>query len=179
MKRELFKTMKKRTSEVYARVLFELDSSSEFLKSLRDFSGVFMEKQTFQFFLSLAVSSSEKKKVLSESLKSAPTQLKNFFFVLLDNKKFSFLPEIVKNYQDLLDEKNKICRGLIFSPQKPSKELKEQIEKLLGKFFNKTVALEPKEDKKLIAGFLVDVGAYIFKGNSRQYLKNFDKLGGL
>ena len=171
--------MKKRTSEVYSRALFELDSRSEFLKSLKGFSEIFMEKKAFQFFLSLAVSSSAKKQVLSECLKSAPPALRNFFFILLENKKFSFLPEIVKNYQKLLDEKNKICRGLLFSPQKPSHKLKEQVEKLLGSFFNKTVALELKEDKKLIAGFLVSAGGCLFKGNSMQYLKNFDKLGGL
>ena len=179
MKKREFKAVKKRKSEIYARVLVELDSSLEFLKSLQSFSEVFMEKKVFQFFLSLNIPFFEKKKVLTESLKTAPPELKNFFFILLDNKKFYLLPDIVKTYQELLDEKNKICRGLIFSPQKPSEEEKEKIEKLLGKFFNKTVALEPKEDKKLIAGFLVDVGGYIFKGTSEQYLKNFKKLGGL
>ena len=171
--------MKKRTSEVYARALFELDSSAEFFKSLKSFSEIFMEEKNLPFFLSLSVSHSEKKKVLSKSLDSAPLLLKNFFFILLENKKFSFLSDILKNYQTLLDEKNKINRGLIFSPQEVSKEYKEEIEKILGDFFNKTVALEPKVDKKLIAGVLVDVGGYIFKGNSKQYLKKFDKLGGL
>ena len=171
--------MKKRNSEIYAKALFELDSRLEFLSFLESFLEIFMERKILLFFLSLSVPFSEKKKILAESLKTAPPLLKNFFFVLLENKKFSLLPDIVRIYRELLDEKNKICRGLIFSPQKPDKELKERIEKLLGQFFNKTVALELKEDKKLIAGFLVDVGGYIFKGNSRQYLKNFDKLGGL
>ena len=112
-------------------------------------------------------------------LKTAPALLRNFFFVLLENKKFSLLPEILKIYQELLDEKSKICRGLIFSPQTIDSGTKAEIEKLLGSFFNKTVALELKEDKKLIAGFLVDIGGYIFKGASEQYLKNFEKLGGL
>ena len=89
------------------------------------------------------------------------------------------MPEIVKTYQKLLDDKNKICRGLIFSPQKPSLREKEEIENLLGQFFNKTVALESKEDKRLIAGFLVDIEGYIFEGTSARYLKNFEKLGGL
>ncbi|MCY4321708.1 MAG: ATP synthase F1 subunit delta [Bdellovibrionaceae bacterium] len=171
--------MNKRKSEVYARALFELDSGSEFLKNLNFFSNIFIEKKSFSFFLSLGIPLSEKKKFLIESLKKAPSLLKNFFLVLLDNKGFSFLPEIVKIYQDLLDDKNKICRGLIFSPQKPSQKEKEQIEKLLGKFFNKTVVLEAKEDKKLIAGFLVSAGGYMFKGTSAQYLRNFEKLGGL
>ena len=167
----------KKGSETYARALFELDSSEEFSKNLQSFSSTFMEPKVFQFFLSLNVPLSEKKKVLSQSLKPAPILLKNFFFILLDNKKFSFLPEIMTLYQELLDEKNQICRGLIFGPKQPAE--KEKIEKLLGLFFNKTVFLEPKEDKKLIAGFLVDVGGYIFKGTSRHYLKNFEKLGGL
>ena len=171
--------MNKRKSEVYARALFELDSSSEFLKNLKLFSEAFTEKKSFSFFLSLSIPLSEKKKLLTESLNKAPNILKNFFLVLLDNKSFSFLPEIVKIYQELMDEKNKICQGLIFSPQKPSQKDKEQIEKILGKFFNKTVALESKEDKKLIAGFLVDAGGYMFKGTSLQYLRNFEKLGGL
>ena len=164
---------------MYARTLFELNSSSEFLDNLHNFSELFIEEKAFQFFLSLSVPLYKKKKVLTESLKKAPNLLKNFFFVLLDNKKFSFLAEIVKTYEELLNEKNKICRGVIFSHQRLSNEEKKELEKLLGSFFNKTVALEPKEDKKLIAGFLVDVGGYVFKGTSEQHLKNFEKLGGL
>ncbi|MCZ0932920.1 MAG: ATP synthase F1 subunit delta [Oligoflexia bacterium] len=171
--------MKKRKSEIYAKALFELESSSALLSHLKNFAEIFMEKKTFLFFLSLSVPFSEKKKALEESLKTAPLLLKNFFFILLDNKKFSLLPDIVQTYRELLDEKNKVCRGLIFSPQQPAKEEKEEIERLLGQFFKKKVALEPKEDKKLIAGFLVDIGGYIFKGASEQYLKNFEKLGGL
>ena len=171
--------MRKTTSQTYARALFELDSSKDFASQLKNFSDIFRDPKTFQFFLSVSVPLTAKRKVLTESLKTAPAFLRNFFYILLENKKFSCLPEIVENYQKLLDEKNKICRGLIFSSKKPAGEEKKKVEKVLSQFFNKTVALEPKEDKKLIAGFLVNVEGYIFKGTSRQYLKNFEKLGGL
>ena len=171
--------MKPRNSETYAKALFELDSRPEFFENLQGFAEIFLEQKLFQFFLSQSVPLLEKKNLLTASLKSAPALLKNFFLILLDNKKFSLLPDILGTYQELLDEKNGICRGWIFSSQKPEPKEKEKVEKFLGQFFNKTVALEPKEDKKLIAGFLVNVGGYIFKGTSEQYLKNFEKLGGL
>ena len=179
MNQKEVEVLKRKKSEIYAKALFELDSSSELLKTLHSFSEILKEEQFFSFFISASVSLEEKKGALAGVLSSCPSIFKNFFFVLLDNKAFSLFHEVAQIYQELFDEKNQICRGWIISPQKPEKEEKEEIEKLLAQFFNKKVALELKEDKKLIAGFLVDIGGYIFKGTSEQYLKNFEKLGGL
>ena len=172
--------MNLKKSRVYAQVLFEEDSSPEFLKYLKTYSDILTEEDSiFSFFLSLSIPLKEKLRLLDQALKPAPQLLKRFFTVLLNNKSFFLLSEIVKNYQNLLDEKNNQLRAVVFSAQNLNEAEKSALKKALESFFNKKIELQEKEDKNLIAGLRVDVEGYVFQANTRQFLKNFEKPGGL
>ena len=167
-------------SRAYAQVLFEEDSSPEFLKYLKACSDILTKEDSiFSFFLSLSVPLKEKLRILDQALKPAPRLLKRFFTVLLNNKSFFLLPEIVKNCQKLLDEKNNQLKAVVFSAQKLDEKEKSALKKALEGFFNKKIEFQEKEDKNLIAGLQVDVEGCVFQANTRQFLKNFEKSGGL
>lgn len=165
-------------SQNYGQALFECESSAELFKQLKALSDLFTEPETLDFFLSFTVSTENKKSLLNKSLKHSSSLLKNFFFVLLDNRTFSLLPQIVSVYQNLMEEKNNLCTGTIYSPYPVSEERKKEIEELLQKFFNKKLELNQKEDKSLIGGIYVKAGGYIFNSTVKQQLKHFKISGG-
>lgn len=164
-------------SQVYAQALFELEASGKILKPLKELSSLFHSPEFLDFFLSFTISQKDKKKLLEKILKSAPLLLKNFFYVVLDNRAFQILPEIVEAYQKLLEEKEKTCTGLIYSSQPLSLDQKQEVEKSLEKFFNKKLDLKQKEDKSLIGGFYIQVGGFLFDSTVKQQLKQFKRKG--
>lgn len=166
-------------SQTYARALFESSPDPKtlsYLKSLLDIWN--KEKAAMDFFVSKLIPLSEKKKLLQQILKSSPPALKNFFFVLLDNQAFSLLPEILLAYQNLQDEKEKTCRGLLYSSELLSEAKRRELEESLEKFFNKKIELTQKEDKNLIGGFSINVGGYSLNSTVKQELKRFKTSGG-
>lgn len=167
-------------SGTYAKALFELDSSPEFLKTFLNLAELLTKEKAGVFFNSLSIPYKRKKEFLEKILSSAPSLLKNFFLVLLDNNKsFFLLPEIVRELKALLDDKHGLCRAEVSSPYKLSSSEKLHLKKSLGKFFNKKIELEEKEDKSLIAGLSVSTQNYLFKGHFKHYLEKFSKAGGL
>ena len=171
--------MKFKKSATYARVLFEEDSSPDFLELFKAYVEVFTESaDVFGFFCSPHLKLDQKKEVLDLALKTAPALLKSFFRVLLKNKAFSLLPEIQKNYQKLWDDKNKRCSALVSSSQPLTELEKSNLKQQLEKFFNKKIILEEKEDKSLIGGLKVDVEGCLFQANTSYFLKKFEQSGG-
>jgi len=165
-------------SQIYAQALFELESSQELFNQLQELSNVFTEPYIRDFFLSHTVSQENKKETLNRALKQSSSLLKNFFFVLLDNRTFSFLPQIVLAYKILLEEKSNSCTGTIYSPSPLSLEQRKDVEKQLQKFFNKRLVLGQKEDKTLVGGLYIKAGNVIFDGTVTHYLKQFKNSGG-
>ena len=165
-------------SQTYGQALFECESSQELLYQLETLSRIFTQPEVLGFFLSFTVPMTDKKRLLDKSLKHSLLLLKFFFCVLLDNRAFSLLPQIVESYQKLMDEKDNICRGTLFSPYPVSEEQKRGLEKLLQKFFNKRIELHQKENKKLVGGLSIDVGGYVFDSTVKYQLERFQTSGG-
>lgn len=163
-------------SQTYAQALSELSSDTSLLTSLKQLCEIFTEQKIMAFFLSRVVSVENKKKLIASVLKSAPSELKNFFFILLEGQAFVLLPQIVLAFQKLKDKQNRICRGFLFSPHPLLKDQKQKLEDGLQKFFNKKIELQQKEDKNLIGGFLIDVGGFSFNNTVLQDLKRFQNL---
>ena len=167
-----------RRSQNYGQALFESEASEEMFKQLREISGIFMEPEIMDFFLSFTVSKENKKNILHNSLKHSSPLLKNFFLILLDNKAFSLLPQIVSAYGKLVEERDNVCTGTVYSPHPLSKEQTKDIKNLLQRFFNKRLELNQKEDRSLIGGVYVEAGDYVFDGTVKYYLKHFKTSGG-
>ena len=163
--------------QAYGQALFESEASKELFSQLSTLSDIFTKQVVLDFFLSFTVPLEDKKKLLILSLKHCSPLLKNFYFVLLDNKAFSLLPQIVSVYQNLMEEKNNLCTGTIYSPHPVSEAQKKEIEELLQKFFNKKLALNQKEDKKLVAGLYVKAGGFVFNSTVKHHLKHFKTKG--
>ena len=164
-------------SQTYAQALFELEADSELAGQLKALADIFQSSEMMDFFLSFTVSEEDKKQILKSVFKSAAPLLKNLLFVLLDNRAFFLFPKIALAYGQLMDEREGLCRGTLYSPFPVSVEEKRDIEKHLQKFFNKRLALEQKEDKSLIGGLYIEAGGFVFNGTIKNQLKQFRMKG--
>ena len=164
-------------SWTYAQALFELESGSELAGQLKALSDVFQSPEIMDFFLSFTVSKEDKKGLLKTVFQSRAPLLKNLLFVLLDNRAFFLFPEIALAYRQLMDEKEDLCRGTLYSPRPLSVEEKQDVEKKLQKFFHKKLALDQKENKNLIGGLYIEAGGFIFNGTVKNQLKQFKMKG--
>lgn len=160
-------------SQSYAQALFESEASEDISQQLKSLSSLFAEPETLNFFLSPTISQVEKIDLLQKSLKNASPLLKNFLFVVLDNKVFPLLSQIASAYQELLEEKDNVCTGTLYSPYPVSEEQKREIEETLQKFLNKKLVLQHEEDKSLIGGICVEAGGYVFDGSVKKQLSKF------
>ena len=169
--------MKAKKSGVYASSLLNVSPKEKTLKDLKDLVLLLnKEERIKEFFVSPLIPKKEKKSFLKQILSKG--ELQSFLFVLIDNQAFSFLSEITQDFQELLDEKNKLCRGVIYSPTPLSESLKKELSQKLENFFKKKVELEEKEDKKLIDGFLIEAGGYVFNSSLKYDLEKFKRAGG-
>ena len=167
-----------RKSQNYGQALFECEASEKLFQQLKELSDIFMETEIIDFFLSFTVSKEDKENILNKALKHSSPLLKNFFLILLDNKAFSLLPQIVSSYGKLMEEKDNICTGTIYSFHLLSREQTKEIKDLLKNFFNKRLELNQKEDKSLMGGVYIEAGGYVFDGTVKHYLKHFKTSGG-
>ncbi len=165
-------------SQAYGQALFELEASEEWLQQLKALAGLFKEREIQGFFLSLAVPEKDKKRILTQALKPVSGGLKNFFFVLADNRAFASLPQIALAYQELMEEKAGRLSGTVYSPCALSTEQMREIESRLEKFFKKKTTLDQKEDKSLVGGVCVHAGGFVFDSSAQRQLQRFKFSGG-
>ena len=163
-------------AKVYARSLFELDKG--IFPTLKNLEKLFCEdKSLSQFFVSPIISLPEKKKLLEEVSYKMPNPLKHFLLVLLENKSFFLLPQIVLAYKAFKDEESGFLQGEIFSFSPISDGRVKELEAFLKRFFKKKIALSWKEDKTLIAGAVIKIGPYLLDGSADRSLQTFETQG--
>lgn len=164
-------------SQIYAKALFEIEANQDLLQQLHLYTSIFMQKSNLEFFSSFTIPIKIKKNILKQCLKPAGVMLQNFFFVLLDNKTFHLLSQIVLAYQKLLEDKKQICSGTIYSAQTLSSQQQQEIEAGLKQRFKKSFVFKQKQDKAAIAGLCIETQDFIFNNTMEQQLKQFKMKG--
>ena len=78
--------------------------------------------------------------------------------LLLERNRMNYLPLICNAYEEMVDDKEGMVKGVGYSAYPVSETAKTRIEEALGKRLEKRVQLDMKEDKSLIGGIKVIVG---------------------
>ena len=85
-----------------------------------------------------------------------PKELHNFLCVVCKYKHAELLNEIFQAYQEHYNEQKKILSASLYYVTPPKAEQLEGIKKFLKKqYHTQAVALELKEDKSLVGGFII------------------------
>jgi F-type H+-transporting ATPase subunit delta len=104
---------------------------------------------------------------------------RNFLFILVDHRRMAALPEIVRSFEVIVDERLGFARAEVAS----ARELKEaqrsavtaELERLTGKRLRARFAL----DAALIGGLVARIGSTVYDGSLRGQLRSLEhRLGG-
>ena len=158
----------------YAQAIFE--HSEGWLEDLKQVSNVIEEPEVAQLIDSPKLAYKKKAErfigLFGNTLQSKTI---NFLKIVGSAKRLSLIPSILKEYQELLAQKDKRNEVLIISAYKPKAEQMEQIDAKLRKRYGENLSLTLEVNKSLMGGYIIkckdDVIDFSVKGRL-QKLRN-------
>lgn len=142
----------------YAKTVFQLAKTEESLKKYRKelecFGNILEKKPTiFLFFNSPQIPQKEKMAVLEKTMaKEFSPEIILFLKLLLKNRRFSNLSEIIHEFTRLVHEKLGIATAFLKSALPLNEEQKNGMIEKLEQFSGKQIELEEEVDPKLLGG---------------------------
>lgn len=165
-------------AEHYADALAEVAVSQKNPEVVRrefaDFLSLLGESQQLEILLgSPAVSRANKHAVaqaLVERMKAGRT-LRNFLFVVIDQRRMKLLPDIYEAFEKQLDQREGVARASVVTARQLSEGEKTQLREALERLSGRRVEAHYSLDPALIAGAVVRVGSTIYDGSVRTQLE--------
>ena len=163
----------------YAKAIFNVavedGKEKEYFEELRGIDEFFKENGDALRFITLPIYPKKERMELLESVISSfnlSPPVAEFMRVLFENGRVSYIHQIIEEYQRLLDEREGVKRGVVFSPYPVDEKLGEKLSEVLAQFFKvNRVVLSYQEDKSLIGGIRVKVGDTVIDGSLSCQLK--------
>ena len=161
----------------YARALYELGREEGLEKQFQvDMENVVALAEESEEFKAIMVSPlydiTLKKKILSgmaPKLELSPYAI-NFLNILLDKDRFSFLSDIRKAYQDILDVASGKVKAQVVSAIELDAAQQQKVAAVFSKVMNKNVDVEIAVDPSLIGGLVVEVEGMVYDGSIKTQL---------
>ncbi len=162
----------------YARALFAIGERDgrfkEYLDQLDSFLQVVDKGPKIEKALVLPLlEMGKRKELLSDIIKAlsiapVPSAL---LVLLVERNRMNYLPSICDAYEEMVNDKEGLVRGVGYSAYPLSENAKTRIEEALGARLSKRVQLDMREDKSLIGGIKVIVGGLRIDGSVRRQLE--------
>ncbi len=158
----------------YASALFDvaegLKKTGEIKKTLTAFISC-MNEEAYAAFKNPKRSLEAKQEDLRERFNSKlPPELINFFCLLIEKKRFEFLPEIGREFNILYDENNGFRQARIISAFAVTKEQQEKVRNTLEKRYKSKFLVEYCTDASLIGGMIINIGNEMIDGSLKNQL---------
>ncbi len=161
----------------YARALAEvagdIGQGQQALRELRLFRTVLSEhKELLETLLNPALSFAVKRQIVERIAPAVPLgrMTQNFLLVLLRAARLKNYAEIVDVYEVVLDERQGVIRGTVYSAVELGDPLRRRLELALAERTGKHVKLEHVRDVSLIGGLKLQLGSTVFDGSIRSQL---------
>lgn len=148
--------------KVYSDAFFDLSSEKNKLdihkKDLKYIVEVFNENtQLNNLIENPIVSNEDKKEIISKIFVEIDSDSKNLLNVLIDNKRFMVLGDLVRDFNKKYNYANNILEGVVYSTRKLDDTELKNLKNALNKKFDKKVELTNIIDKSLIGGLSIYV----------------------
>ncbi|MFO7262413.1 MAG: ATP synthase F1 subunit delta [bacterium] len=160
----------------YAEALFELGRRHDQLETYADaldvVTGLLETEPAIRTFLeSPTVEPAAKKGVLTDALGNrVPRPFLNFMLVVIDKGRQRLLPEIAREYHDLLDEHLGRLHVQVTLAREPDARMREEIKAALSTALGRTVVPHFRADPRIIGGMVVRYGDRVLDGSLRSRL---------
>jgi F-type H+-transporting ATPase subunit delta len=182
----------------YAGALIEVASTSQLLEEIeRDMqalSSILTASKDFKNLISSPLSGSKQQIKICETISETSKFQKlsrNFLQVLVDNRRLSYLPIILKSFSEQMSKRRGEIKAQVQSAMPLSPEQERALQDSLKKSLGFKVQLETRVQKDLLGGLVVTVGSHMIddsikgklerlrqalQGNSNQNTK-LDEVG--
>jgi F-type H+-transporting ATPase subunit delta len=163
----------------YARALVDVlypDKAEAGLQQLQNFAALLAEQPAARTFLENPTMAGDRRnrmlKEISDAL-SFDRRVANFIVILADRNRLPILEDVIREYQNLLDERMGIVRARVRAARSldttQQNELTAKLEQITGKQVRMEIAIDPS----LIGGVIAQVGSTIYDGSVRRQLQAF------
>ena len=156
-----------------ADIVLQQGASDPARKQLEDFGAVYGESAELRNFLASPAVTREAKHGVVEKLVArlgASRIIRNFLFVIVDNRRIQLLPEIVTSFEQVLRQRQGVAEAEVASAVELNAGQKAALvgtlERLTGKKIQAKYSLEPE----LVGGTVVRIGDTIYDGSLRSRL---------
>lgn len=164
----------------YALALFEAAENFDLNKILNEIafaSDTICKIDDFKNFLNHPIiSPNEKKELLGEIFKDFEPVVKDFLFVLIDEKRINCIDEIKDFLSDLINSKNKIINLDVILAYDPDDNMKEYIKQRLESKFQSKAIINYKKDESLLAGMQIKIKDTLIDLSTKKKLENFKRM---
>ena len=172
----------KSVTQHYAAALADVALEKRQAEPLKRELGAFLDlvsnsPELRNFLATPAVERAAKQAVIEKLVArlGASRELRNFLFVIVDNRRTALLPEIAKGFEAELLERLGVARAEITSARELTAQQKtdlgETLETLTGKRIEPRYAVDPE----LVGGVTVRIGSTIYDGSVRAQLTRLEE----
>ena len=161
----------------YARALAEvagdMGQAQQVLTELRVFKDLLAEHpELFEILLNAALPFSARRQILERVAPAVPLErvTLNFLLVLLRAGRLKRYSDVLEAYELVLDERQGIVRGTVFSASGLDDLVRRRLEQTLAERTGKQVKLEHVRDDSLIGGLKLQLGSTVYDGSIRSQL---------
>ncbi|MDD5244027.1 MAG: ATP synthase F1 subunit delta [Syntrophorhabdaceae bacterium] len=162
----------------YAKGLFAVGEKNgkyrSYFEELEGVLSVFDKEQRLKKALMLPLLEVQKRKELLSDVMRAlgvSPSVSSLFNILIENNRMGYLPVIRDVYQELVDDKEGMVRGTLWTAYPLEETSRNRIAEVLKDKFNKEVTLETLEDKSLIGGVKVVIKGTIIDGSVKKQIE--------
>jgi F-type H+-transporting ATPase subunit delta len=156
-----------------ADIVLEQGAAEPAKKQLADFKTAYAESAELRNFLASPAIPREAKRGVIEKLVArfgASKIIRNFLFVIVDNRRIQHLPEITLSFDEVLRQRQGVAEAAVASAMELNDGQKtvlvRTLEHLTGKKIQANYSLEPE----LVGGAVVRIGDTIYDGSLRNRL---------
>jgi len=168
------RTIAQHYADALADVALSEKSVEAVSRELSEFLGLLRESPQLGILLgSPAVSRANKHAIaaaLVERMRASRT-LRNFLFVVINQRRMALLPEIQEAFETQLDDRQGVARARVTSARELNEGERKHLRAALERLSGRRVEAQYDLDPALIAGAVVRVGSTIYDGSVRTQLE--------
>ncbi len=168
------RTIAQHYADALAEVAISQKSADKVRRELRDFLALLRESAQLGVLLGSPAVSRANKHAVAQALverMGASRTLRNFLFVVIDQRRMGLLPEIQQAFEARLDEMEGVARADVTTARELNERERKQLRTVLERLSGRRVEANYELDPALIAGAVVRVGSTIYDGSVRMQLE--------
>jgi F-type H+-transporting ATPase subunit delta len=168
------RTIAQHYADALADVAISQKNAEKMRDEFRDFLVLLRESAQLGMLLGSPAVSRANKHAVAQALverMGASRTLRNFLFVVIDQRRVRLLPEIQQAFEAQLDALEGVARANVISARNLKEREKKQLRAALERLSGRRVEAHYELDPALIAGAVVRLGSTVYDGSVRTQLE--------